>query len=335
MRMPGPSPLHGIRILEAYDPACPTPLRLAGAFAGRLLADLGARVSCLDRQDAIGDPATAAFLSVGKHSIRSDADALAGQHGVVTDARYFSTLVRPPGATAVLSMLPDGTTAVPSSELTVMALSGVLDIVGDPARAPLQLGGHQAAYSAGLSAFTGLLAALCQRRNGTDDPQIVRVNLLDTLIWVNWKSVIAAETSDGAPARQGAAADWQVIRCADGWMALVYQDNNWSALRALVGDVLDDVRFATPQARRRNRRDLAASVETVLSCHTRAEIRDLALARGLPLGPVWSLTELLQDRHYLARGVFTPAEGHAGAMASLPVVWNGLRFPPGGMVAPP
>jgi crotonobetainyl-CoA:carnitine CoA-transferase CaiB-like acyl-CoA transferase len=333
MQLPVPNPLRGLRIVEVYGPGCPLPVRLAGALAARLLADMGAGVSSVEAPDGnqIRDATTAAFLGAGKRVIgpASPSVLLAEQDGIITDTDYFASLEQPPRAAAALSMLPQAMVGLPSSELTVMALSGVLDIIGDPTRAPLRLGGHQAAYSAGLSAFTGLLAALCQLRNGADAPQTVCVNLLDTLLWVNWKSVIAAETPDGAMTRQGAAADWQVIRCADGWMALVYQDTDWPELRALVGESLDDVRFATSRARRGHRRELAVVVESALCQHTREEIRTLSLARGLPLGPVWSLTELLQDRHYLARGVFFPAEGHGGAMMSLPAVWNGMRFPPG------
>jgi crotonobetainyl-CoA:carnitine CoA-transferase CaiB-like acyl-CoA transferase len=334
--MPGPSPLRGLRIIEVYHPGCPLPVRLAGAFAGRMLADMGASLTCVEPLDGdpIRDAATAAFLGAGKRVISPmpESALLSGQDGIITDSDYFATLKTPPRAAAVLSMLPESMAALPSSELTVMALGGVLDIIGDPARAPLRLGGHQAAYSAGLSAFTGLLAALCQLRNDAVAAQPVRVNLLDTLIWVNWKSVVAAETPDGAMTRQGAAADWQVIGCADGWVALVYQDTNWPALCALIGKALDDARFATPQTRRAHRRELALAVESALRHRTRDDIRDLCLARGLPLGPVWSLTELLQDRHYLARGVFSPADGYAGAMLSLPAVWNGMRFPPGATV---
>ncbi len=58
----------------------------------------------------------------------------------------------------------------PASEFTVMALGGLLDMVGDPARAPLALGGHQAAYAAGLAAYTGIAAVLCRPRVGGNIP---------------------------------------------------------------------------------------------------------------------------------------------------------------------
>ena len=43
----------------------------------------------------------------------------------------------------------------PVSELTLLALGGLLHMVGEPERKPLRLGGHQASYPAGLTAFTG------------------------------------------------------------------------------------------------------------------------------------------------------------------------------------
>jgi crotonobetainyl-CoA:carnitine CoA-transferase CaiB-like acyl-CoA transferase len=339
-------PLEGIRVIEVYGPDAALALRLAGSLTGRILADLGAQVSFGEPPEgdvlrrvppftAGGGSATFAFLSAGKHAIRlpdDPAQLIAAHDGAIIDAggfaRWCGQAALP--AMAVLSMASHGAHA---SEFTVLALSGVLDIVGDPEREPLRLGGHQAAYSAGLSAFTGLLAALCLARAGAGAPRTVHVNLLDTLLWINWKSVIAGQVAANSPSRQGRAAEWQVLGCADGWLALVYQATDWPALCDLVGDPrLHEERFATVAARRENGRELAALIEAGLSHHTRDEIRSLALARRLPLGPVWSPAELLQDRHYLSRGVFFPAimpEGAAGMMPSLPVVWNGARFAPG------
>jgi crotonobetainyl-CoA:carnitine CoA-transferase CaiB-like acyl-CoA transferase len=331
-------PLQGLRIAELYSPAAWVGVRLAGALAGRMLADFGALVSVVQPPPgdvlrrlppftAAGGSAAFAFLSAGKQVIEPGAE-WEGQDGLIIDAGGFDALRGPQrtAATAVLSMAPD---TMHGSEFTALALSGVLDLVGDPEREPLRLGGHQAAYSCGLSAFTGLLAALCVRDAA---PRTVRVNLLDTLLWINWKSVIGAQGGGGA-SRQGPAAEWQVVGCADGWLALVYQEADWGALTALVGDpALQEARFATAAARRANGREVAERLAAGLGHYTREEIRALALAQRLPLGPVWSLTELLEDRHYLERGVFFPArlpDGTPGMLASLPVVWNGARLAPG------
>ena len=54
----------------------------------------------------------------------------------------------------------------PVSELAIQALGGLMHMVGEPERKPLKLGGHQASYAAGLTAFTGLTAALAAREAG-------------------------------------------------------------------------------------------------------------------------------------------------------------------------
>src|SRR5262249_21733708 len=73
----------------------------------------------------------------------------------------------------------------PVSEFTLLALAGLLHMVGEPERKPLRLGGHQASYAAGLTAFTGLSAALAARDAGQTAPS-VRVSLAEVLQWVNW-----------------------------------------------------------------------------------------------------------------------------------------------------
>jgi crotonobetainyl-CoA:carnitine CoA-transferase CaiB-like acyl-CoA transferase len=283
-----------------------------------------------------------AFLNAGKQAValsRLDhgvlsrlvgrADALVADHALCAEQAGAPLRVS-------LSMLGRGAPAsCPASEFTVMALAGVLDIVGDPARAPLRLGGHQAAYAAGLAAFTGMAAALGRKGNDTGRarPETVHVSLLETAIWLNWKSVATAATGGKVPSRLGPAADWPVIRCADGWIALVYQDGDWPGIQALAGHDarLSDPELATVAGRLGRGAEIAAVVEEHLGGLTRAAIHALALARRLPLGPVYSLAELGEDRHLAARGFFAPGTetGSSPHMPRLPVLWNGAGFAPG------
>jgi crotonobetainyl-CoA:carnitine CoA-transferase CaiB-like acyl-CoA transferase len=214
----------------------------------------------------------------------------------------------------------------PASEFTVMALGGLLDLVGDPARAPLKLGGHQAAYAAGLAAYTGIAAALCRPRvDGKLPRETVHVSMLDVVIWLNWKSV-SVRSGEPALTRTGDAAEWQVVRCRDGFVALVYQEPDWAALC----DIVDDARLRTPHLaqrteRIRRAREIAGVVEQRFLTMTRREIRALALARRIPLGPIWSPREAVADPQSTARGFLDTVslDGRGLTMARLPVLWNG------------
>jgi len=357
-------PLDDITVIEAVRDDCCLALRLSAALAGRIVADLGAEVVKIE--PPTGDPlrrmppmagetsALFAFLNAGKRSVvlpRENGFATLRRlveraNALIADAGCDRHLSRAVGAglpddearvAVLIAMLGgDGAPDIPASEFTVLALGGVLNMIGDPERQPLRLGGHQAAYAAGLSAFTGLTAALCGATRAA--PEMVRVSLLETAVWLNWKNVAAVATGGEAPTRTGRAADWPVLRCADGWVALVYQDADWPAIRELADNDphLADPAFATAAGRRPRAGEIAAIVERHLATMTRAEIHDLALHRRLPVGPVASPDDLADDPHFVAReflATIKAADGHGIKLPRLPVLWNGAGFAPG-MVPP-
>jgi crotonobetainyl-CoA:carnitine CoA-transferase CaiB-like acyl-CoA transferase len=55
----------------------------------------------------------------------------------------------------------------------------------------------------------------------------------------------------------------------------------------------------------------------------KASIYREAKQRGLPLGPVWAVSDLLRDAQYLERDFW--AATPAGIMPRLPAMWNGAR----------
>lgn len=243
----------------------------------------------------------------------------------ITDTASLKSWSNRPPVVAALSLFKNASEQ-PASEFTVMALGGLLDMVGDPQRAPLKLAGHQAAYAAGLAAYTGIAGALCRPRvDGRIPPDTVLVNMLDVVVWLNWKSV-PSRADQPRLSRGGDTAEWQVVRCADGFVALVYQEPDWAALC----DIVDDDRLRTPElaqrpARIRRAREIAAIVEEKFLTLTRREIHAHALARRIPLGPVWSPRELAGDPQNTSRAFFETAnvDGRAVTMPRLPALWNG------------
>ena len=340
--MTGARPIEGLVVVEAVCEPPGHALRLAAAMAGRILADLGAHVVQIDMTDprtTAADPGLKPlerFLSARKQVVTGGVDearkALRDADVAVVDrrARRAIGIEALPRLVALLSLF-GGTqteTDIPASEFTVAALGGLLNMVGDPERQPLQLGGHQEAYALGLSAFCGLAAVLARETNA--GPRVtIDANLLDTIVWLNWKAVPMAPQGAIPPGRAGAAAEWQVLRCADGWVALVYQDPDWAHLCELVDDDrLREPRFATRQGRLHHGAELTRIVEAALLTRTRRQIHERASALRLPLGPVWAPHEILTDPHNLARALFEELPAQAGDNAlvfapRLPVLWNG------------
>ena len=349
-------PLAGFKIVEVNDAKVPLCLRLATSLATKIAADLGADV--LKIEPAGGDPVRAAppllpqgesalfqFLNTSKRSLQLDLGSESGR-GTLARLVEAADVVLFEEPASVASMLRTGkATPVeiaafplemdaaqrPVSELAIQALGGLMHMVGEPARKPLKLGGHQASYPAGLTAFTGLMAALAARDAGRPAPS-VRVSLAEVMQWVNWKAASGAAASGTSPGREGRNSEFQVLPCRDGHVAVVYTVTQWPATRALVGDPrLDDPKFNTRTGRRQNIAELYAALAPWFADKTREEIQKAAQAKGVPFGPIFSPAELLQTEQYVARGFLAdmlhPTEGTL-RLPQLPVQWNGRSFSP-------
>lgn len=352
-------PFARFTVVEICDRGVPACLRLAASLAAKIAADLGAAVVKIEPPG--GDfvrslppflpngprgeaSALFQFLNTGKRSVTLDLSAEGGRARLLgllgrADAAVFeepasiAALARDCRATPVeiAAFGRDTAAARPVSEFTIAALAGLLHMVGEPDRAPLRLGGHQVAYAAGLAAFTGLAAALASRDAGRS-PCAVRVSLVEAAQWVNWKAASGAHASGVSPGREGRASEFQVLPCADGHVAVVYTVNQWAPLRDLIADPhLADVKFSTRAGRRAHVDELYAVFAPWFAARTRADIQRAAQAKGVPFGPVFSPSELLDSEQYAARGFLAgiehPALGRL-RMPQLPVQWNGRSFVP-------
>ena len=355
-------PLAGLTLLESNAEGSPMALRLANAFAGRLFADLGARVIKLE--PATGDPVRHAppmlplrhadaapasalfeFLNCGKLSLRMPPEPRAALEllltgrvdGLLAEAGDPAlAMARARGiATLELTGFPAqaglAAESMPFSEFTVLAFAGMLDMIGDPAREPLRLGGHQPAYAAGMAGFTALMALLLGREQG-QPVEPARVSLVETMLWVNWKAISGAQAQGRAPTRRGAQAEFQVLRCLDGWIALVFTVTQFDAVVALIDHPrLRDSRFATRESRMRHGEELNGLLAPWFAQRGRDDIYAQAQARGVPLGPVWDPAELLGDAQHLARDFITrmahPLLGEL-RMPRLPMRWGEHGFAP-------
>jgi crotonobetainyl-CoA:carnitine CoA-transferase CaiB-like acyl-CoA transferase len=351
-----PLPLARFTIVELNDADAPLCLRLATSLAAKVAADLGADV--LKIEPPGGDPVRRAppllpqggsalfqFLNTSKRSLVLDLRTDAGRASLGrlldrADASLFeepasvAPLVRAGKATPIeiAAFAAEMNAATrPVSELAIQALGGLMHMVGEPARKPLKLGGHQASYAAGLAAFSGLAAALAARDAGQRAPH-VRVSLAEVMQWVNWKAASGAAASGTAPGREGKASEFQIVPCRDGHVAVVYTVTQWPATRALIGDKrLKDAKFNTRAGRRRHIAELYAILRPWFANKTRAEIQRSAQAKGVPFGPIFSPAELLGADQYVARSFLAemthPSLGKL-VMPQLPVQWNGRSFAP-------
>lgn len=342
-------PYEGLTVVEAVGGRPGSALRLAAAMAGRIFADLGAKVIQVEEHgshDAEKKPSATTealyrFLSARKSVVDCSLDGaflpgiLRKADVAIVDRRVHDSVVAQdlPKKVALLSLFggSNAETDIAATEFTISALGGLLNMVGDADREPLKLVGHQEAYALGLATFCGLSAALA-REPGSETAATIRASLLDIVVWLNWKAVPLEQNAAIPPGRAGASAEWRIVRCADGWIALVYQEPDWPHLCTMVRDErIRQDKFATRQGRLENAVELADVIEHAFLSRTRRQLHDEALSFRLPLGPVWAPGEALDDPHNAARALFEelphPRQGQNPIFAPrLPVLWNGSAF---------
>ena len=326
-------PLDDLLIVEVGN-------TIATAYAGQLLADLGARVVRVDdlaasdalaaQEPTVGsDDATISavwlHLNRQKESVQLDLTREAGRTvlsnliaraDVLLDGLGVDVLanlglphdgLRDTNARLVLvSMTHFGLTGpyrdLHGSDLVVEALSGLLNMVGFPDREPLKLGGSQGQYATGLSAFTGTLAALAAR-DRLGHGQLVDVSMIETVAFSEWKSAAYYEADGDVRYRVGNQSHWLVLEANDGYVAVVYQDDNFVGLQNMTGiEELRDPRFAKRADRATHADELRDLLAPWFKERSKLDVYHEGQSNGVPLGFVATIDDLVNSPQYAARG---------------------------------
>ena len=320
-------PLHGVTVV-AIEQA------VAGPFATRQLADLGARVIKIERPDG-GDFARAydatvnglaswfVWLNRTKESVTLDLkrpEASEVLDRLLKGADVFLQNLAPGaidrlglGTAALRERYPRlivcnisgyGTSGPYADrkayDLIIQSEVGLLSITGTETT-PCKVGVSIADISAGMYAYSGILTALLRRKD-TGDGTVVDVALLDTL--GEWMGFAAYYTQYGGtqPSRTGAShatiAPYGPYRTRDGSIVVaVHSNREWAQFCRHVlqqADLADDARFQTNLLRVQHRAALATVVEDVLSHLPTTEVLRRLEAANIANARVNSVSEYLQ-----------------------------------------
>jgi crotonobetainyl-CoA:carnitine CoA-transferase CaiB-like acyl-CoA transferase len=355
-------PLAGFRILEVGH-------MLAGPYCGMLLADLGAEV--IKIETGAGDIArrmgrhyagahSVYFASLNRNKLGvtldlASADGRAAFHALVASAHGLVTNLRP-RAIKKLGLTYDDLKAHnprlacvaltgyglegpyaerPAYDYVIQAMTGIMQMTGDPDAEPAKAGYSAVDNSAGIMAALGLVAKLAEGKGGQVDVAMHDV-MLSQLNYVAAAWLNAGER----PQRHARSAHpfivpAQVFPTREGWLMLfITHDEFWRSFCEEAGrpEWVSDARFATVEARRENRAFVTESLAALLKADTAARW----VARLAPCGVVAAVVDTLD--HALAsdlarsRDMVVTLEGcgvkATGNPIKMPGVVSEYRAPP-------
>jgi len=342
-----------------------------GSYSGRLLADLGARVLKIEppggqssrrRGRPAGDggrDADARWLAwnLGKEGVTLDlasrddrgrlleliagADILlqGGTDRLGALGLDYAQLSSSHAGLISVVIAPFAEQAVygdaPATDLTLMAMSGVMNMVGDPDRAPMKLPGEQAYALAGIQGAIAALAALNARATNGGQGQRVWVSAYqaavlagyrDPIVW-EWTGRIGQRT--GNRLVRGASGVRQVWEAKDGFVTWSLVDNP-PMVRGMVAMMAADG-AAGPLAEADWDNILVADApqaqidawEAALAAwfrtKGRAELSRASAENGLGLSQIDAPEDALASPHWAARGFWRMLKDEArGIEAPVP-----------------
>jgi formyl-CoA transferase len=202
----------------------------------------------------------------------------------------------------------------PSFDLCVQAMSGVLDMTGDPDRPPVKMGVPMADLGSGWYAVVGVLAALVAREK-TGKGQKVDVAMLDGLASLHTYEAAYYLNSKIVPTRIGTAhrsvVPYQIFPTKSIYIAIVGTlDKFWVSICNVLGmpECATDERFRTLQGRFKNRALVVSMMSEKLMQRDCEEWVEEFRRVKVPCGPVNPMDKALNEPLLLARNMVIEVE---------------------------
>lgn len=219
-------------------------------------------------------------------------------------------------------------------DFMIQGLGGLMSLTGhgegEEGAGPMKVGVALTDVLTGLYAALGVLAALNARQH-TGCGQFIDVALLDVQIACLANQAMNYLASGQVPKRLGNAhpniVPYQDFPSADGDFILAVGNDSQFAKFCTVaglGELVEDSRFATNQARVRHRSELIARIRQTTVFKTTAQWLELLEEAGVPCGPINNLAQVFNDPQVKARGLQFELPNALGGMT--PQVANPLRL---------
>lgn len=204
----------------------------------------------------------------------------------------------------------------PGNDLMGQAMSGFLNLVGYPDRAPAYPGTNLADNGAGVHAMAAIASALYFREK-SGRGQYIDLSLVECLGHYNSLGIVAHAVSGGRAkqSRSGShssgTAPFGVFKARDGYVAISVLINQWGTFTELMGrpELASDPRYDTVEHRVEHKDEVNAMVEDWLqSFASRDEPLAILDRVHIMCAPVLDTAGFINDPQIVARGLIQQVE---------------------------
>jgi len=227
----------------------------------------------------------------------------------------------------------------PGYDLTILAMSGLLGITGNPGESPVKFGVPIADITTALFATVSILAAI-YNRDKTGDGQYIDLSMLDSNFLILTHQLMAYLSTGKNPEKLGSAhssiAPYQAYKTLDSYIVItVGTEKLWKTFCQAIGPALADRNeFKTNVDRVSHRELLKQEIEKIIKNKTTSEIYELLIQNGIPCAPVNSVSDAVSNEQIKFREMIIDMAPEYGKI-SIPGTPFKLSESPGEIRFPP
>jgi len=219
-------------------------------------------------------------------------------------------------------------------DMLAQAMGGIMSITGDSDGEPAKVGVGVADVMTGMYAVVAILAAL-RHRDASGEGQYIDMSLLDTQ--VSWLINAGMNYLIGGPehvqGRMGTShpniVPYEALPASDGYYILaVGNDAQFRKFCDFAGlpELPGDPRFATNDARVRNRQELIPTLREATAGKPRAHWLEGLAPLGVPASPLNAIDEVFEDPQVVHRGMVIEMPHGQAQGGRLPLIASPMRL---------
>ena len=215
---------------------------------------------------------------------------------------------------------------------------GIRYTSGDPDRPPVRTGTSLGDNLAGLHAALGVLTAVYHRDVNGGEGQVVDVAIYESVF--NMMESTLSEYDKFGTVRERSGARLQGIvptgsyKCRDGKFIIIGAngDSIYKRLMNAVGraDLAEDERLAHNDGRVVHEQLIEQAISDWTIQFDFETAYELVTSAGVPCGPIFSIADIAENEHYIAREMWETVEIDEGETVKIPAVVPKLSETPGG-----
>jgi crotonobetainyl-CoA:carnitine CoA-transferase CaiB-like acyl-CoA transferase len=222
------------------------------------------------------------------------------------------------------------------------AMGGLRHLSGEPGRTPVRVGVSIGDTLSALHGVIGVLLALLHREVHGGQGQVVDVALYESVFNV-MESLLPEYDAFGAvrgPAGSAlpGIAPSNAYRCADGAYVLVAGngDSIYKRLMSAIGreDLAHDPGLARNDGRAARATEIDEAIGAYTALHPIESVIQTLEAAGVPVGPIYTIADIVRDPQYLAREMIVQTRDAYGRLLKVPGIVPKLNGTPGRLRTP-